>query len=128
MSVLVFYLSWRLPLFTLSYTLLPVATLLRSAVGHHREDIIVAFELAGILAAAIGIEPFEHIIKPHLAPRQGRYAFAFQRDFFEGVFGNDVALRAPAFDGYIGKIDIELQFAEFILWLELHAQIGRAHV
>src|SRR6185312_12564399 len=57
---------------------------------------------------------------PYLSTREGRDAFTFQYDLFDGVFGDDVTDGVAPFNSYHCKIFIKLEFLKPVLRFQLH--------
>src|SRR5690606_30727719 len=79
-----------------------------------------AVELAKIFSPTVYVQPFEGFVKPDFPSGKGRDAFTLERDLLDGVFGDDVALRAAALDGNFCEIDVELQFPKLGMGLQLY--------
>ena len=84
----------------------------------NHQYLILSVELAKVFTAFVIVQA-QHIgVKPHLSAAQGRRAALFEREAVHLVFGDYVALRALAFDGKLGKINVKLHGFQPQLWFK----------
>lgn len=67
------------------------------------QNIVIGVEVAQVPSPFVAIEPADGIVIVYIYSAKSRFALRFELDFSNGLFGEDVAPGASAFDFYCRK-------------------------
>ena len=92
------------------------------AVFHHHKYSVVAEKLAKQFTAAVIVQAKHIVVEPHFAATKRRHTALLERNAVYFVFSYHVTPRKLSFNQQIGKVDVELQHFEALLWFECDSQ------